>query len=171
MDSCLEELKQIIDSSVESMSSQQLSWHPAAQWSAADVLEHLYLTYTGTIKGLSKAIAAGKPLATRVSAVHRIKTLVVVGFRYMPPGRKSPAAALPKGLPGEQVRNQIGAKIVEMDELLTRCESGFGRDRPLLDHPVLGPLTARQWRTFHLVHGRHHAKQLLRLRDGAEQAS
>jgi hypothetical protein len=29
-----------------------------------------------------------------------------------------------------------------------------------MDHPFLGPLTASQWRKFHLVHGRHHARQI-----------
>jgi hypothetical protein len=33
---------------------------------------------------------------------------------------------------------------------------------------VLGPLTGAQWRKFHLVHGLHHQKQLLRLRAGRE---
>jgi hypothetical protein len=35
----------------------------------------------------------------------------------------------------------------------------------LLDHPILGPLNATQWRKLHLVHGRHHLKQLLHLRE------
>jgi hypothetical protein len=34
----------------------------------------------------------------------------------------------------------------------------------LLDHPILGPLTAAQWMKFHRVHGMHHVKQMQRLR-------
>ncbi len=171
MDSCLEELKQTIESAIQGMSDEQLSWRPADKWCAAEVLEHLYLTYTGTIKGLARVIEAGKPLATRASMTHRMRTLVVVGFRHMPQGRQAPAVARPRGLPRQQVRNEFGAKIVEMDAILTQCEKQFGRGSKLLDHPILGPLTAGQWRKFHLVHGRHHAKQLLRLRDIAKRAS
>jgi hypothetical protein len=32
---------------------------------------------------------------------------------------------------------------------------------------VLGPLSMQQWRKFHLIHGRHHLKQIARIR--AEQ--
>jgi hypothetical protein len=51
-----------------------------------------------------------------------------------------------------------------MDELIAKWEARHGKQTRLLDHPVLGPLTARQWRKFHWVHGRHHVKQILRLR-------
>jgi hypothetical protein len=46
MDSRLEELKQAVESAVEGLSSEQLGWHPADKWCAAELLEHLYLTYT-----------------------------------------------------------------------------------------------------------------------------
>ena len=164
MDSCLEELKQAIESAVESLSSEQLSWHPADKWCAAEVLEHLYLTYTGTIKGFTKVLEAGKPLGTRASLKHRMRTLVVVRFKHMPEGRQAPSNTRPKGLPGVKVRGEVGTKVVEMDAIIAQCEARFGRGSRLLDHPILGPLTARQWRTFHFVHGRHHVKQLLRLR-------
>ena len=49
MDSLLEELKQALESAVKGMSDEQMSWHPADKWCAAEVLEHLYLTYAGTI--------------------------------------------------------------------------------------------------------------------------
>jgi hypothetical protein len=52
-----------------------------------------------------------------------------------------------------------------MDDCIGRCEEKFGAHRKLLDHPILGPLTAAQWRKFHLVHGLHHVKQIWRLRE------
>jgi hypothetical protein len=166
MDSHLEELKQAVESAVDGLSTEQLSWHPAAKWCAAEVLEHLYLTYTGTIKGFAKVLEAGKPLATQASMKQRVRTVVVVGFQHLPEGRQAPANTRPRGLPAEKVRSEVGVKIVEMDTIIAQCEARFGRDISLLDHPILGPLTAMQWRKFHFVHGRHHVKQLRRLRDG-----
>ena len=96
---------------------------------------------------------------------HRVLTFVVVGLGHMPAGRKAPAMVQPRGLPAEQVRNEIGVKLVAMDAIIAQCEARFGRKVKLLDHPILGPLTATQWRKLHLVHGRHHQKQLLRLRE------
>lgn len=167
MDSRLETLKQALDSAVEGMSSEQLTWHPLEKWCMAEVLEHLYLTYTGTIRGFEKVMQAVKPLATRASMAHHVRTFVVVGLGHMPTGRKSPAMAQPRGLPVETVRYEVGTKLVAMDAIIAECESRFGRRDDLLDHPILGPLTAPQWRKFHLVHGWHHQKQLLRLREGA----
>ncbi len=169
MDSLLEQLKQALESAVEGMSSEQLSWHPAEKWCAAEVLEHLYLSYTGTIRGFEKVMAAGKPLTTRTSLTHRLRTFVVVGLGRLPTGRTAPAHTQPKGLAAEKVRNEVGAKIAAMDAIIAQCEGRFGRGTKLLDHPILGPLTGAQWRKFHLVHGRHHQKQLLRLREGAKQ--
>jgi len=168
MDSRLEKLKQALESAVEGMSSEQLSWHPANKWCAAEVLEHLYLTYTGTIKGFEKLVLAGKPLVTPASTKQRMRKLIVVGLNHMPEGRKSRDAVKPKGLPAEKVRREFADKIVEMDAILAQCEASFGRSVKLLDHPILGPLTATQWRKFHLAHGLHHQKQLLRLRDGGK---
>ncbi len=167
MDSRLETLKHALESAVGGMSREQLSWHPAGKWCAAEVLEHLYLTYVGTVKGFDRVMEAGKPLATPASLRHRVRTFVVVGLGHMPEGRKAPAMTRPRGLPLEMVLGEVGAKIATMDAIIADCEARFGHGIPLLDHPILGPLTATQWRAFHLVHGRHHAKQLLGLRECA----
>jgi Protein of unknown function (DUF1569) len=165
MDSRLDKLKESLQSAVEGMSSEQLRWHPPGKWCAVELLEHLYLTYTGTIKGFERVAREGKPLASRASMAQRMLTLVVVGLGHMPAGRKAPAMVLPKGLPAEKVRNEIGAKIVAMEAIIAQCEARFGRRVQLLDHPILGPLSATQWRKLHLVHGQHHLKQILRLRE------
>lgn len=169
MDSILEELKRTLESELERMSSEQMIWHPAEKWCAAEVLEHLYLTYTGTIKGFEKVRDGGKPLAMPASIRQRTRTLVVLGFGYLPSGRKAPKPTVPRGLPAEKVRAEVGLKLVAMDEIIAECEARFGRGVKLLDHPILGPLTGAQWRKFHLVHGLHHAKQIRQLRAGQRE--
>jgi hypothetical protein len=64
----------------------------------------------------------------------------------------------------EEVLRAIREKLATMDAIITQCEARFGRATRILDHPVLGPLTARQWRKFHLAHARHHMKQIRKLR-------
>jgi hypothetical protein len=51
-----------------------------------------------------------------------------------------------------------------MDDQIAKCEARFGKRTRVLDHPILGPLTGRQWRKFHWVHGQHHLKQIHKLR-------
>jgi hypothetical protein len=87
----------------------------------------------------------------------------------MPGGFRAPAIVQPAGLPAEKVRNEIGGKITAMDAIIAQCEVCFGRRVRLLDHPILGPLNARQWRKLHLVHGEHHLKQLLELRESTRR--
>jgi uncharacterized protein DUF1569 len=163
MDSLLGELKQALELAIEGMSDEEMSWHPGDQWCAAEVLEHLYLTYTGTVKGFERVLEAGKPMAGRASMRQRWRRLVVFSFNYLPQGRKAPKQTVPHGLPAGKVRVGVGQKLQLMDELIARCEARFGRGK-LLDHPILGPLTAAQWRRFHWIHGHHHMRQIERLR-------
>jgi DinB family protein len=161
----LQRLQNAIASATKDMTAEMLGRRPHPdKWSAAEVLEHLYLTYTGTIKGFEKCIAAGKPLARVPGWKDRARTFVVVGCRYMPGGRKAPENAMPRGLPPDRVRAEFAEKIAAMDAVIAQAEAKYGSDCQLLDHPILGPLRAGQWRTFHWVHGRHHLKQLQRLR-------
>src|ERR1700721_2221583 len=107
MDSHLKKLQQALNEATAGMSAEERSWHPPGKWCVDEVLEHLYLTYTGTIRGFPRALGGGSP-------------------------------------PGGGVRKFCGGGI--------------------MGDPILGPLTAGQWRKFHLVHGMHHVKQIRRLR-------
>jgi hypothetical protein len=163
MDRRLEKLQKEIASAIDGMTPEQLRWHAPGKWSAAEVLEHLYLSYTGTIKGFDQA-AAGRHFPSKPTWRHHAQRFVVLGLSYMPTGREAPKNTRPRGLDPETIVGEIGMKIAEMDETIARSERSGGRVR-LLDHPILGPLTAAQWRKFHLVHGRHHLTQIRRLRE------
>jgi hypothetical protein len=169
VDPGLKRLQQELASVAEGLSADQWNWHPPGKWCAAEVLEHLYLTYTGTIKGLERMMTAGEPRTMPATWRQRGRKMVVLQFSYMPPGREAPKLSRPRGAPAEKVRAEIGPKIAEMDEWIARCEEKFGAARRLMDHPIIGPLTGSQWRKFHVVHGRHHLKQIRRLRDGVER--
>ena len=164
VDFYLQRLSHAIASATRGMTPEQLMRHAEGKWCTAEILEHLYLTYTGTVKGLERCLASGKPLATSARLWHCLSTFAVTSLGYFPTGRKAPERATPRGLPGEKVLAEILPQIAAMDEILRRCEERYGAHIKLLDHPVLGPLNARQWRKFHWVHGRHHVKQIRRAR-------
>ena len=167
MDPGLKSLQDEMEVAIAGLSAEQWSWHPAGKWCASEVLEHLYLTYTGTIKGFERVLEAGKPMVTAPTWKQRVGNVVVLGFSHMPSGREAPKMARPRGLPREKVRAEIVGKIAEMDAMISRCEESLGRGK-LMDHVILGPLTGAQWRKFHVVHGRHHLKQVRGLGAGAE---
>lgn len=160
MDPHLERLQREIASTIAGLSAEQLNRRAPGKWSVGEVLEHLYLTYTGTSKGFERVVQAGKLTVTSATWRQRGRKFVVLGFSYLPSGREAPPFARPKGLLSEKVKEEIAQKIAEMDAAIARCEEKFGTSNQLLDHPILGPLTGAQWRKFHLVHGRHHLKQI-----------
>jgi DinB superfamily len=165
MERHLARLHREIEAAVAELSAEQLAWHPDGKWCAAEILEHLYLTYTGTTKGFGRVLEAGKSLARRATWKDHSRTLVVVGFGYMPRGRQAPPLARPRGLPAEKVLAEIGVKLTEMNDVMEQCALKLGAKAKVLDHPVLGPFSVSQWRKFHLVHGLHHVKQIRRLRE------
>src|SRR5258706_3677217 len=164
MDSNLAQLQRLLASSIRDMTPEQLTCHPEGKWSPAQILEHLNLTYVGTIKGLQRCLESGAPSASSDRGRMRWQRLIVVRVGYFPQGRKSPERVLPRGTPAQQVTAEILENVARMDAVIQECETRFGRTKPVADHPVLGPLTASEWRKFHLVHAKHHAKQIRRLR-------
>jgi hypothetical protein len=167
MDAYLQRLQEAITSATRGMTVEDLRRHPEGKWSTTEVLEHLYLTYTGTVKAFERVLQEGKPLARPPLLQDRMRTFVVTGLGHLPEGRKSPERALPRGMQPDEVTREIGPRISAMDEVIAQCEARFGKRTRVLDHPILGPLTARQWRKFHWVHGQHHLKQIRKLRGAA----
>lgn len=164
MSNNLQQLSSELANAMHGMTPEDLSRHPEGKWCAAQILEHLNLSYTGTVKNLERCLTSGQTLASPDRGSKRLRRFVVTGLRYFPSGRKSPERALPRGLPPEQVKGEILENLAKMDGVISDCETRFGR-KPVADHPVLGPLTAKEWRGFHLAHGRHHLKQIYRLKD------
>lgn len=165
MDFYLHQIRQAVLSATHDMTPDQLRWRPEGRkWNVSEVLEHLSLTYSGTRIAFERCLQAGKPSATSPTLKERARALVVVKLGHMPNGREAPAGTRPKGAPAESILAHIEQQIETMDDAIRRCEERFGSHTKLANHPILGPLTAAEWRRFHWVHARHHMKQIERLR-------
>ncbi|MGD1216455.1 MAG: DUF1569 domain-containing protein [Terriglobales bacterium] len=160
MNSYLERLRQELEDAIGGASPSALAQAPAGKWNAAQILEHLFLTYKNTNRGMAKCLERGAPLATRATLKQRVATLLVVNLGYLPGGRKAPERATPRGMSPEDVQQAIAPELQKMGSGLDDCERRFGARTKIMDHPFLGPLTADEWRKFHWVHGRHHARQI-----------
>lgn len=170
MDPHVEKLQSEVAAVLMGLGQEGMLRHPPGKWCVVEILEHLYLTYTGTVKGFGRVLEAGRPLAGKPTWKNRLQAWVVVGIGYMPRGREAPAHARPRGTPPEKLLAEIVPEIEKMDAVISRCERQFGKKVKILDHPFLGPFTAAQWRKFHLVHGLHHVEQIRRLRASGDQA-
>ena len=133
---------------------------PPGKWSCAQILEHLLLSYAATTKGVMKALELGQPLGGKPTLRDRVSAFYVTGLGFFPSGRTSPKQTTPKAGIEEQSLRRFNDALVAMDGTLTDAQKRFGAKVRLLDHPILGPLTAQQWRRFHRTHARHHFKQI-----------
>jgi hypothetical protein len=164
MDPKLARLHTAISRAIDGMTLDDLCRHPEGKWSSAEILEHLNLTYTGTVKSLERCLASGEAKVSPDRNRKRWQRFVVTGLGYLPHGRISPERVRPRGAPADQIASEILQSIVRMDALIEDCETRFGKRAAISDHPILGPLKAAEWRKFHLVHGKHHVKQIIQLK-------
>jgi hypothetical protein len=158
-------LRDALSNAIEGMSGDDFARHRESEWSSSQILDHLNLTYTGTIRNLERLLASGEARSDRDRKAKRWQRRVVLWLGYFPKGRKAPEHVLPRGTPVDRLRSEIFNNIARMDELIARCEGRFGCQKPVAIHPILGPLTTQEWRRFHLVHGSHHARQIVRLKN------
>jgi hypothetical protein len=173
MDFYLERTLLAIDKATDGISASELSWHSTQKWSAAQVLEHLSLAFSSTSKFAERLLAAGVVESPVPSVRQRAVVFIVVELGLFPSGREAPEFTKPRGLDPSRAVETIRSKLIEMDGRLGELERRFG-SRVRAAHPILGPMSLRQWRKFHWVHTRHHMKQVTYLRAQsaiAEQAS
>ena len=161
MDSYLKRLQSELKSAIEGATQSAMQKAPAGKWNSQQILEHLYLSYKNTNKGIARCLDGGAPIATHATVKHHVARLLTLGLGYMPTGFEAPQRVVPRGTASDEVRSRIFAEIEAMDTGFLACEQRFGFATQILDNPRLGPLTPEQWRRFHLLHGRHHVRQIL----------
>jgi DinB family protein len=133
-------------------------------WSAAGILEHLDLSYTGTTRALEVRLEKGRPLDARPvpmrQRLNRLFLLRLGGLFYRP--REAPAAIVPTGRRFRELDAVIEPHLLVLDQRLKQAALAFGTRAAVAMHPFLGPLTVGDWRRFHRWHTSHHAQQLAR---------
>jgi hypothetical protein len=164
MRSYLDELSKLLESATSGMSDEALLRAPEGKWCCANVLEHLRLTYTGTMKMLERNRDKQVEAASIDDRVIAARRLVFEENSFFE-GMQAPTHATPKTAPAPQVRTRVLEDLGRLDAALNEAEQRMGEDAILGNHFALGPLTGEQWRHFHLAHGRHHVKQLNALRE------
>jgi hypothetical protein len=152
-----------IEGATRGLTEAQMQWHPEGKWSAVELVEHLSLAYTRSAIGMRKAIAEG-PAIRKATPKERLGKVLLFRFRYIPPGRKAPEAIHPKGLKVGDALAAARRGLELVDHTISDCEKHMGQGTPVYAHPVLGPLTATQWREFHLIHTLHHMRQVRKWR-------
>ena len=135
-------------------------------WTIQQICEHLRLTYVKTHEAMGVRIAKGVATKTRVTPTGRAVQALITRLGYFPRKRAAPAIVRPgtlEPLCGEVVFAAMAADLDAMSAAIDEVEQLLGRGR-IANHAVMGPMSMAQWRRFHLVHGRHHMRQILLIR-------
>jgi Protein of unknown function (DUF1569) len=168
MDFYLQRALDAIQRETSGMSPAQLAWHPHAKWSTAQILEHLSLAFSSTSKVMERGVQEGGTGRRKPTLREWLVTLAVVRVGYFPTGRQAPEWTRPRGLVPANAIENIRSTLVAMDAKIAAAEEKLGSGVVGV-HPIIGPLTASQWRKFHWEHTRHHMKQVRALRAAASQ--
>jgi hypothetical protein len=138
------------------------------RWNIQQIVGHLLLTYSLTITAVETQIAKGVRTRSRPSIAQRVAQFLVVRLGWMPRGRTAPAITTPDpeayAASGRVLSHAVAERLSMMDVRISDAERLFGVRHRAIRHMILGPLSLPQWCRFHLVHGRHHMRQIAAIR-------
>ena len=164
MNGYLQNAYSAIEEAIEGITPEEMARHREGKWCTGEILEHLALAFGSTAKVMQSCLECGQTSASKPKLRDRFVSGVVTGLGYIPEGRKAPKHVVPRGIEAREARRLVFENLKAMDEAMQRCEEQFGEKVRIADHPILGPLSLRGWRKFHMTHTRHHMKQIARLR-------
>jgi hypothetical protein len=131
-----------------------------AKWSVVEIVEHLTRAYSGTAKGFERCLEKGAPLATATTLAQTLRQFALISLGIFPEGRQAPKHIIPTGeLDLNAVLDAVKRDLARLDAAAIKTKQALGSGK-MLDHPILGALTVDQWLRFHVVHTRHHARQI-----------
>lgn len=133
---------------------------PAGKWTPAQIVEHLAISMNSSAEKFEHRRAYAPMRARPRSALELLAKAAILGIQWYPQGFRAPEPTRP-------------AEGVARDAAEAHFQNGLARwerlERELLParradlfvkHPRLGDLTLEEWMRFHVVHARHHARQI-----------
>ena len=146
--------------------TQAMPLKDSGKWSIQQIVEHLILSYQSTFPAIERRLDKGTVTLSSPTLRQRVFQFLILDVRFFPHGLNAPATVRPGPVTpcsGDEIIENLGAVLQKTDDLIAAAEVLFGSSRAI-SHTSLGPMSMSQWRRFHLVHARHHLKQIARLR-------
>jgi hypothetical protein len=170
MDPILQQLYNEIAGSLKDLDSTQTQLTPSEfseKWSIQQIVQHLCLTYAFTETAFDARLSKGTPTRAKPTLRQRIGQYFLTTLGIFPSGRGAPERVAPPQIVspvcGRDLVQYSADHLTRIDRLFSEAEALFGTGR-CISHMILGPLSIHQWRRFHLIHGRHHLKQIRAIR-------
>jgi hypothetical protein len=133
---------------------------PPGKWTPAQIVEHLALAVEMSAATFV-ARRAKEPMARRGTALReKVGKVFTFGLGWFPPGRKAPPPTTPAPRVEARAAEAHFRAALAAWEALERDLLPARRHNLFVKHPRLGDLTLEEWARFHVVHARHHARQI-----------
>ena len=156
----LAELPELVLGPLRERSDSEWERGPAGKWTPAQIVEHLALGLALSAETFT-ARRNHAPMVRRPrTPAEKIAKLLIFGFRWFPPGRKSPERTTP---PAQIDRASAEAHFLAAIEAWDQVDRALLPERRadlFVKHPRMGDLTVEEWMRFHVIHARHHARQI-----------
>ena len=158
----LEELPTLVLGPLRGRADRDWERGPEGKWTPAQIVEHLALGLTSSAAKFAER-RNHAPMARRPrTPAEKIAKLFVFGLRWFPPGRKAPERTVPPPqMPRAVAEPHFLAGVAAWNHL-ERELLPHRRADLFVKHPRMGDLTLEEWMRFHLIHARHHARQIRR---------
>lgn len=139
---------------------------PPGRWNAAQIVEHLGVSMELCMLAFDERRARDPMMRRRRTPFERAAYLCLVRLGWFPPGFKAPTRTTPAAQVTREAAEarfrRAHAKGLEVSRLLLPARAAD----LFVKHPRVGDLTLPEWLDFHVLHARHHAKQIRRRIDG-----
>src|SRR5215469_3557835 len=104
---------------IRNISPDELGRHREGRWSVAQILDHLNLTYLGTIRNLERSLDAVKTRGSPDRGGMRFERLLITRLGWFPSGRKSPRHVLPREAPPGRMTSEVIENLARMDAVIS----------------------------------------------------
>ena len=138
------------------------AWYvaPPGKWNSAQIVEHLALGLEWSAAGFEERRARDPMVRRPRTMVERAARLLVMHIGWIPRGLEAPSRAIPTPHVERAVAESRFRRGVERNlELAQLLLPARARDL-FVKHPRMGDLSLTEWMDFHVVHARHHARQM-----------
>ena len=156
----LGELQDLVLGPLRGRADSEWEHGPPGKWTPAQIVEHLALGLNLSAETF-RSRRNHAPMSRRPrTPAETVARLFIFGFRWFPPGRKAPERATPApGVTRAAAEAHFLAGIEAWDQV-DRTLLPERRANLFVKHPRMGDLTVEEWMRFHVIHARHHARQI-----------
>jgi hypothetical protein len=131
-----------------------------AAWTIAEIVEHLAITERGSMVGVKRSLgqaeAAQELLAQTTDKTNLIQARIPTVVRKV----VAPEFVQPSGRFKDWPSPLIAFEQERANTIAMEAAADSAYDNRVMPHPILGPLTLRQWFYFTSAHTERHTKQI-----------